>query len=1322
MKRTRTLSFMVVLLLCIPVFAQWTKPKAPASTPLAKGTKLYLYNPGADGFFMGANEWGTRASFSSTVGHKVILEASTEDANSYLITNAADDADTFLPLYIKDVNGVWVDESGENTGDDLFTFIAQDDGTYKIGLSALNKEFNPTNFKDTYLGVIPEMNDTRLYLTDPETYVDGVDFNASGFHITWYFVTPENYLTYTASMKQYLAAMTLGDMIAIAEQTEGVNAEIFASVKGVYANTSATVDELAEATKTLKAAIDQANFDAASVEKPFEMLSTNDDVEQTFTSGETTGWTSTIAAQNKQANNGNAAVDYNVTGNHYENWNGSPFGTGRIYATLTKIPNGVYRFSALAFASETGGTYLYAGNQKTLVESTKIDIEQETSVLVIVTDNTLEFGLRVEEKGPNWVGLDNVNLYYMGESYGAYEYAGTTALKEAPDYETYLAENEGMVFYQKATYTAYCEAKLKLLSDMDLDGGELTEYGKMISEDITQFKEATAALQASLDAYTNYYNVYLDADDWITTMSTDSEAANKLGDYLMSEDEPAEGSFNGNGGSQYLLTEGLLDVAGIQAEQEYLAKLLNDAVASGMSDGDDCTELLKNPNFKEEGGWKSAVGPVWPVGSEDFRVFQAQNMVCDVYQELTGLQNGLYEMNLQAVFRPGETYTEENAEVAKAYAYINSYESKVTSADVNSADAASAAFVEGQYPLTVYGLVTDGTMRVGITNKVRSVEGCMLWAGGVKLTFRAKNAEVLSAVIAQTTPNAEALLSTLCGQAELDTLQAAINEAQAPADAYNALVTLKAAMEDIAEGADLYERLAVAIKSLDEAIKGSTTANAATIANAQGVLDAAKAAYDSKAYDNNQAEQAVNEVNAAAVSVKMGGETASEDNPVDYTSAIVNNNFDPDKGNKNEGKIEGWVTTAMNGYKEYTVSYNRAAFELNQKLSGLPKGKYKVTVHTYYRAGYWNEEEALMKEGKETHLTTLYAETSEKKFTKPVMTLTEGATTEQLSPSNKFYTLSNGLYAPDGTTGTAEYFKAGAYLNELEFTVPADGEVTIGLSKTEVIANDYEVVGEWKLWYMGDPEKQLKATDVSTLIVNNNFDPDKGNKNEGKIEGWVTTAMNGYKEYTVSYNRAAFELNQTLNGLPEGTYKVTVHTYYRAGYWNEEEALMAQNQETHLTTLYAETATKKYSKPVMNLTEGATTEQLSPSNKFYTLSNGLYAPDGTTGTAEYFKAGAYLNELPFYVGNDGTVKIGLSKTEVIANDYEVVGEWKLYYYGAGDKVAEIGGDTAIKAIELNAGNNVAGIFNTSGARLAAPQRGINIIRTAEGKTIKVLVK
>ena len=159
------------------------------------------------------------------------------------------------------------------------------------------------------------------------------------------------------------------------------------------------------------------------------------------------------------------------------------------------------------------------------------------------------------------------------------------------------------------------------------------------------------------------------------------------------------------------------------------------------------------------------------------------------------------------------------------------------------------------------------------------------------------------------------------------------------------------------------------------------------------------------------------------------------------------------------------MTTALNGYKEFTASYNRTGFHLYQDLSGLPAGNYEVTVHTYYRAGYYNEEEDRIANGVETHLTTFYAETSADKATTPVMNLSEGATAEKYS--EKCYTLSNGLFAPDGTTPTAAWFAAGCYLNTLQFTVPADGKVRIGLKKDETFENDYEVVGAWNLYCLG---------------------------------------------------------------------------------------------------------------------------------------------------------------------------------------------------------------------------------------------------------------
>ena len=1136
------------LMMCIACMAQWSKPEIPKATPMSVGTELYLFNPDAEAFFVGANEYGTRASFSQTSGHRVVLVASEDDAESFQLTNAADGSETFLPLYIKGVDAVWVDESGSNTGDDLFTLKAVEGG-YLIALSALNAEFNPELYPETYLGVIPEKDDTRLYLTDPQTFTEDEGYKPDGFFITWYFVTAADYTAYTSAMKQYRAAVALGNMIETAKSTEALADGALEAAQKVYADSSSGKETLDEATAALKKAIDEANFKTASVENPFEVLQALGTVEQNFTNSRTTGWTSTTMAQNKQASNGNNAADYSVTGNHYENWHPSAFGIGRIYTTLADLPTGVYHLNALAFANVVGGTYLYAGDDKTLIGSTNIDTREETDVWTIVTDGTLEIGLRVEEQGPNWVGFDNVNLYYLGGSSDSYNHIANIIIDATTDYKDYIENNDETVYYSHATYDAYLEARTQL--DAIMESGHSEEaYGNAMKQALADFTAAADALGASIDAYAAYAEMLGEADDWVGTMSNGSDQANLLADYLMEDSEPTEGVYNGNGGSQYIVENGSLDAEAVKAETAYLEQLLNDAVASGMSDGDDCTELLKNPNFSEQGGWTSAVGPVWPTGNTDvFPIVEASNMVCDVYQQLTGLQNGLYEMTLQAAFRPGAEYTDENESVKQAYAYINNYETKLPSGQLddnsvalNDASEASQAFADGLYPLTVYGLVTDGTMRIGITNKVRSVESCRLWAGGVKLTFRAKNEEVLASVIAQTLPTAETMISNICGQPELNSLQAAIDGAKAPADAYDALISLKAAIETVDECTATYANLFTAINLLDEAIAAATNASAKTLAEAKEVLEAAQTDYNNRTYNNEEAVQAISDVNAAAVSVKMGGDQASEDNPVDYTSAIVNNNFDPSKGDKNTGKVEGWTTTAMNGYKQFTVSYNRAPFELYQKLSGLPKGNYKVTVHTYYRAGYYNEEETRIANGIETHLTTLYAETSTDKYTKPVMNLSEGATAEKLSGGN-CYTLSNGLFAPDGTTPTADYFAAGAYLNTIEFTVPEDGKVRIGLSKTEVFANDYEVVGEWKLYYISG-------------ATNDETDPADVN-GDGGVDTQDVLAIYGFMQ-DASGDKATFDVNH--DGMVDTQDVLQVYSVMQANVKVRMNAIDASNQ------------------------------------------------------------------------------------------------------------------------------------------------------------------
>lgn len=72
------------LLMCASAFAQWTKPALPASTPLEVGKECYLFNKDAGGFLVGANDYGTRASVSATLGHKVYIEQGTADGSYYI--------------------------------------------------------------------------------------------------------------------------------------------------------------------------------------------------------------------------------------------------------------------------------------------------------------------------------------------------------------------------------------------------------------------------------------------------------------------------------------------------------------------------------------------------------------------------------------------------------------------------------------------------------------------------------------------------------------------------------------------------------------------------------------------------------------------------------------------------------------------------------------------------------------------------------------------------------------------------------------------------------------------------------------------------------------------------------------------------------------------------------------------------------------------------------------------------------------------------------------------------------------------------------------
>ena len=235
----KLLTFLALsVLVAVGAYAQWTKPAAPASVPLQTGETLYLYNSDADAFFLGANDWETRASVSPTKGYQVCIEKYDLDDISYYLSSVVENKENkVLYTFIDGLDNIWVDQTKESEHDKLYTFEDQGDGTYRIGMSPANRVYIPATYPGAYLGVIPEMADTRLYFCDSMKY-NLPTFHPENYQTTWYFVAPENYQTYVTAKANYLAAVALKSAIdkALAEN-EGID---IAAIEAVYNNCSRT--------------------------------------------------------------------------------------------------------------------------------------------------------------------------------------------------------------------------------------------------------------------------------------------------------------------------------------------------------------------------------------------------------------------------------------------------------------------------------------------------------------------------------------------------------------------------------------------------------------------------------------------------------------------------------------------------------------------------------------------------------------------------------------------------------------------------------------------------------------------------------------------------------------------------------------------------------------------------------------------------------------------------------------------------------------------------------------------------------------------------
>ena len=279
-------------------------------------------------------------------------------------------------------------------------------------------------------------------------------------------------------------------------------------------------------------------------------------------------------------------------------------------------------------------------------------------------------------------------------------------------------------------------------------------------------REYRVLLEENERAYADYDALAKEAIAFLADNAGESEDVALLKSYLTDTVEPDETFAHGS--YLYIMETAELGTADMRAEREFLAALYRVVVATAAKAGTDVTVLLTNADFADGAtGWQGKAGSYFDKNSGIMPVAEAWRTNCDMYQELTGLANGVYELDLNAFYRPAghdeglfyaaQVYANDNVvpvmtvqedpiafekavDMENCYiANAGSYPYDVIFNDFyfypNSYTGASYAFHGDRYVNRILAVVTDGTLKVGFRNLGTGFDRDWLVFGGTKLTY-----------------------------------------------------------------------------------------------------------------------------------------------------------------------------------------------------------------------------------------------------------------------------------------------------------------------------------------------------------------------------------------------------------------------------------------------------------------------------------------------------------------------------------------------------------------------------------------------------------
>ena len=227
---------------------------------------------------------------------------------------------------------------------------------------------------------------------------------------------------------------------------------------------------------------------------------------------------------------------------------------------------------------------------------------------------------------------------------------------------------------------------------------------------------------------------------------------------------------------------------------------------------------------------------------------------------------------------------------------------------------------------------------------------------------------------------------------------------------------------------------------------------------------------------------------------------------------------------------------------------------------------------------------------------------------------------------------------------------------------------------------------DYNLWQFVSKEERM--ADLETATSSNPKDAtwliddwDFANQNE-RASSWKNEFKSGnnvfggdrnedcrYNRSFESWNGSTGMFYQTITGLPNGTYHLTLQGFYRDGSTGGIGGKHSDGSEVIRAFYFA----NEVSAPLLSICENDVDAPID--NMFPTESNGYFLPgDGGSALPNAslsFANGYYWNPEIEVLVTDGTLKIGVKKDAGVGDDWTVFDNFKLTYLGASIDITQL---------------------------------------------------